>query len=80
MRRRVEPRPVARRAEDRCGHRRGRSLALAARDVEASELFVRRTERTEDVVQPGDVVQVKLLAVDERGRLKLSRRAAMNGN
>ncbi len=45
-----------------------------------SELEEGRTERTEDVVQPGDVVQVKLLAVDERGRLKLSRRAAMNGD
>jgi polyribonucleotide nucleotidyltransferase len=45
-----------------------------------SELEEGRTERTEDVVQPGDVVQVKLLAVDERGRLKLSRKAAMNGN
>ena len=45
-----------------------------------SELEEGRTERTEDVVQPGDVVQVKLLAVDERGRLKLSRRAAMNSN
>ena len=45
-----------------------------------SELEEGRTERTEDVVQPGDVVQVKLLAVDERGRLKLSRRAAMNPN
>ncbi len=45
-----------------------------------SELEEGRTERTEDVVQPGDVVQVKLLAVDDRGRLKLSRRAAMNGN
>ena len=45
-----------------------------------SELEEGRTERTEDVVQPGDVVQVKLLAIDERGRLKLSRRAAMNGN
>jgi polyribonucleotide nucleotidyltransferase len=42
-----------------------------------SELEDGRTERTEDVVQPGDVVRVKLLAVDERGRLKLSRRAAM---
>ena len=30
-----------------------------------------------NVVNPGDVVRVKLLAVDERGRLKLSRRAAM---
>jgi len=36
-----------------------------------------RTEQTEDVVKPGDEVKVKLLAVDERGRLKLSRRAAM---
>jgi polyribonucleotide nucleotidyltransferase len=44
-----------------------------------SELEDGRTEKTEDVVQPGDVVQVKLLAVDERGRLKLSRRAAMSG-
>ena len=42
-----------------------------------SELEDGRTERTEDVVNSGDVVQVKLLAVDERGRLKLSRRAAM---
>ncbi len=45
-----------------------------------SELEEGRTERTEDVVQAGDVVKVKLLAVDERGRLKLSRRAAMNGS
>jgi polyribonucleotide nucleotidyltransferase len=42
-----------------------------------SELEDGRTERTEDVVNSGDVIQVKLLAVDERGRLKLSRRAAM---
>jgi predicted RNA-binding protein with RPS1 domain len=28
-------------------------------------------------VNSGDVIQVKLLAVDERGRMKLSRRAAM---
>jgi polyribonucleotide nucleotidyltransferase len=42
-----------------------------------SELEDGRTERTEDVVNSGDVVKVKLLAVDERGRLKLSRRAAM---
>jgi polyribonucleotide nucleotidyltransferase len=45
-----------------------------------SELEEGRTENTEDVVQPGDVIQVKLLAVDERGRLKLSRRAAMAAN
>ena len=42
-----------------------------------SELEEGRTENTEDVVKPGDKVEVKLLAVDERGRLKLSRRAAM---
>ncbi len=42
-----------------------------------SELEEGRTENTEDVVKPGDEVKVKLLAVDERGRLKLSRRAAM---
>ena len=42
-----------------------------------SELEEGRTEQTEDVVKPGDEVKVKLLAVDERGRLKLSRRAAM---
>jgi polyribonucleotide nucleotidyltransferase len=45
-----------------------------------SELEDGRTEKTEDVVQPGDVVQVKLLAIDERGRLKLSRRAAMSAS
>ncbi|MFV1987172.1 MAG: polyribonucleotide nucleotidyltransferase [Gemmatimonadota bacterium] len=42
-----------------------------------SELEEGRTENTEDVVKPGDEVDVKLLAVDERGRMKLSRRAAM---
>ncbi len=45
-----------------------------------SELEDGRTEKTEDVVATGDVVQVKLLAVDDRGRLKLSRRAAMNNS
>ncbi|MEE9207978.1 MAG: polyribonucleotide nucleotidyltransferase [Gemmatimonadota bacterium] len=42
-----------------------------------SELEEGRTENTEDVVNSGDVVKVKLLSVDERGRMKLSRRAAM---
>jgi polyribonucleotide nucleotidyltransferase len=40
-----------------------------------SELQHGRTEKTEDVVKKGDVVQVKLLEVDERGRMKLSRKA-----
>ena len=42
-----------------------------------SELEEGRTSKTEDVVSPGDEVKVKLLAVDDRGRLKLSRRAAL---
>ncbi len=42
-----------------------------------SELEEGRTEQTEDVVKPGDEVMVKLLSIDDRGRLKLSRRAAM---
>jgi polyribonucleotide nucleotidyltransferase len=44
-----------------------------------SELEEGRTENTEDVVKPGDEVDVKLLSVDDRGRMKLSRRAAMAG-
>ncbi|MFQ5689888.1 MAG: polyribonucleotide nucleotidyltransferase [Gemmatimonadota bacterium] len=45
-----------------------------------SELQEGRTERTEDVVKPGDEVAVKLLSVDDRGRLKLSMRAAANSS
>jgi polyribonucleotide nucleotidyltransferase len=42
-----------------------------------SELQEARTERTEDVVKKGDVVRVKLLSIDEKGRLRLSRKAAL---
>jgi polyribonucleotide nucleotidyltransferase len=42
-----------------------------------SELQHGRTEKTEDVVKKGDIVQVKLLEVDERGRMKLSRKALL---
>ena len=42
-----------------------------------SELQHGRTERTEDVVKKGDQVRVKLLEVDERGRMRLSRKALM---
>jgi polyribonucleotide nucleotidyltransferase len=42
-----------------------------------SELQDARTEKTEDVVKKGDVVAVKLLSVDEKGRLRLSRKAAL---
>ncbi len=43
--------------------------------VHISELQHGRTDKTEDVVKKGDVVTVKLLEVDERGRLRLSRKA-----
>jgi polyribonucleotide nucleotidyltransferase len=40
-----------------------------------SELQHGRTEKTEDVVKKGDIVKVQLLEVDDRGRMKLSRKA-----
>ena len=43
--------------------------------VHISELKHGRTERTEDVVNKGDRVKVKLLERDERGRLRLSMKA-----
>ena len=45
-----------------------------------SELQHGRTEKTEDVVKRGDHVTVKLLEVDERGRMKLSRKALLEKN
>ncbi len=42
-----------------------------------SELQHARTEKTEDVVKVGDMVTVKLLEVDERGRMRLSRKALL---
>jgi len=40
-----------------------------------SELQHGRTEKTEDVVKKGDTVEVKVLEVDERGKMRLSRKA-----
>jgi polyribonucleotide nucleotidyltransferase len=42
-----------------------------------SEMQEGRTERTEDVVKKGDIVRVKLLSIDEKGKMRLSRKAAM---
>jgi polyribonucleotide nucleotidyltransferase len=42
-----------------------------------SELKDERVEKTEDVLQRGMMTRVKLLAIDEKGRLRLSRRAAV---
>jgi len=43
--------------------------------VHISELQHGRTDKTEDVVKKGDVVTVKLLEVDDRGKMRLSRKA-----
>ena len=42
-----------------------------------SELAEGRVEKTEDVLKKGDVTKVKLLSIDEKGRLRLSRKAAL---
>ncbi len=45
--------------------------------VHISRLDVKRTEKVEDVVNVGDVVKVKVLEIDDKGRLNLSRRDAL---
>jgi polyribonucleotide nucleotidyltransferase len=45
--------------------------------VHISELANFRVKNTEDIVKLGDEIWVKCLGVDEKGRVKLSRRAAM---
>jgi polyribonucleotide nucleotidyltransferase len=45
--------------------------------VHISELAMTRVNRTEDAVAVGDRIEVKVLGADEKGRLKLSRRAAL---
>jgi polyribonucleotide nucleotidyltransferase len=44
--------------------------------VHISELAEERVEKTSDVVKEGDKVTVKLVAIDDRGRLQLSMKAA----
>ncbi len=45
--------------------------------VHISQLDVKRTEKVEDVVNVGDEIIVKVLPVDDQGRLNLSRREAL---
>jgi predicted RNA-binding protein with RPS1 domain len=45
--------------------------------VHISELADFRVKHTEDVVKAGDTVWVKCIAIDEKGRIKLSRKAAL---
>lgn len=44
--------------------------------VHISELAPTRVNKTEDVVKLGDIVRVKVLGVDDRGKIKLSIKAA----
>jgi polyribonucleotide nucleotidyltransferase len=44
--------------------------------VHVSEMKDERVERVSDVVKEGDLVDVKLLAIDDKGRLQLSMKAA----
>ena len=45
--------------------------------VHISRLDVKRTEKVTDVVNVGDIVKVKVLEIDDKGRLNLSRRDAL---
>src|SRR5689334_9043208 len=45
--------------------------------VHISELADFRVKRTEDVVKSGDTIWVKCIGIDDKGRVKLSRKAAL---
>src|SRR4029077_19216220 len=45
--------------------------------VHISELADFRVNRTEDVVKIGDMIWVKCIGIDDKGRVKLSRKAAL---
>ena len=47
--------------------------------VHIKDLENKRTEKVEDVCQVGDMMTVKFLGVDEKGRLNLSRKACLEG-
>src|SRR5881398_3715187 len=45
--------------------------------VHISELADFRVKRTEDIVKVGDIIWVKCIGIDDKGRVKLSRKAAL---
>jgi len=45
--------------------------------IHISELADFRVEKVEDIVKVGDMIHAKCIGIDERGRVKLSRKAAM---
>ena len=44
--------------------------------VHISELAPRRVEKVEDVVKIGDIIPVKVIGIDEQGKIKLSLKQA----
>ena len=48
--------------------------------VHISELEDRRVEKVTDVLNEGDTVKVKVLEIDQRGKIRLSRKAALEEN
>ena len=47
--------------------------------VHISQLDVNRVEKVEDLVKVGDQIEVKLMKIDNEGRLNLSRKALLPG-
>jgi polyribonucleotide nucleotidyltransferase len=45
--------------------------------IHVSELAEGRTENVEDIVKKGDIITAKCMGVDEKGRVKMSRRAVL---
>jgi polyribonucleotide nucleotidyltransferase len=45
--------------------------------IHISELADFRVNKTEDVVKTGDIVTAKCIGIDDKGRIKMSRKAAM---
>ena len=48
--------------------------------IHISELAEGRTQNTEDVVKVGDIVTAKCIGIDDKGRVKMSIRAALRDN
>jgi len=48
--------------------------------IHISQLDKERVEKVTDILKEGDEVLVKVLDVDERGKIRLSRKAALGEN
>ena len=48
--------------------------------VHVSQLAMHRVEKPEDVVHEGDEIMVKVIEIDDKGRINLSRKALLMEN